>query len=606
MNGEKQMAKAPKSPQQVTPESWGPLPWLDPFEASGQWMEIAGKAQKVVSQFVQQQAEGGVFQAYSATAMQAFGEFFASFLMDPAKVAKAQSSLWEKHAELWQTVMSKDLKESEGRKSDDKRFKSEEWEKNFALNVLKHSYLIGADWLKNLVSEETGLSPQAKKQVEFFTHQYINAVAPTNFVLTNPEVMRKTVETGGANLLRGFNNLLDDLQSGAGHVRRAAPEAFELGVNLAATKGSVLQRTDMMELIQYEPMTEKVCEIPLLLVPPWVNKYYLFDLQQKTSFIRWAVDQGLTVFTLSWVNPDQSHAEKDFENYWFEGPNAAFEIIEKATGQRHVNLIGYCLGGTLAGSGLAYLAALGDDRVTSATLLATMTDFAEFGDFEVFITQEQVEALEKKLKNKGYVDSGELSKLFSMLRANDLIWSSAISSYLLAEDAVASDLLYWFSDGIGMPAKMLNTFMRSIILDNSLTKPGKLNFQRTPIDLQKIATPLCFVSLRDDHVAAWQSTYKGALRFKAPKRFILGGSGHNAGTINPPAARRHGYWTNPDFPDDPQQWFAGATNHEGSWWTDWVAWLKERSGGEVEARPVEDGPVPVLEPAPGSYARVRR
>ena len=593
------MTKAPDSSQRI--------PWLDPFEASRQWMEIAGKTQNVVSQYLGWQVESSAFQAYNPkVTAQAFGEFFALFFKDPEKLVKAQSSLWAKHTELWQTVMNQDAAEGAGKKSKDRRFKSEEWEKNIALNVLKHSYLVGSEWLKDLVSDETGLSPQAKKQVEFFTQQFIDAVAPTNFALTNPDVVRKTIETGGANLVRGFANLIDDIESRAGHVRRAAPDAFTLGVNLAATKGSVVLRTDMMELIQYEPTTATVSEIPLLLVPPWVNKYYLFDLQHKTSFIKWAIDQGFTVFTLSWVNPDESHGNKDFENYWLEGPNAAFKVIEKATEQRQVNLIGYCLGGTLTASGLAYLDAIGDHRVTSATLLATMTDFQEFGDFEVFVTEEQVDALEQKLKNKGYVDSADLSKLFSMLRANDLIWSSAISSYLLADDAVASDLLYWFSDGIGMPAKMLNTFMRSIILDNSLTKPGKLKLDKTPIDLQRIKTPLCFVSLKDDHVAGWQATYKGATRFKAPKRFILGGSGHNAGTINPPAARKHGYWTNPEFPDDPEQWLAGATKHEGSWWTEWASWVKERSGADVDARPVEDGPVPVLEPAPGSYARVRR
>jgi poly[(R)-3-hydroxyalkanoate] polymerase subunit PhaC len=592
----REMTKTPDSPPRI--------PWLDPFEAGRQWMEIAGKAQNVVSQYM---AESSAFQAYNPKATaQAFAEFFALFFKHPEKFVKAQSSLWEKYAELWQTVMNKDAAEGDGKKSKDRRFKSEEWEKNVTLNVVKHSYLIGSEWLKDLVSEETDLSPQAKKQVAFFTQQYIDAMAPTNFALTNPDVMRKTIETGGANLVRGFSNLLDDIESRAGHVRRAAQDAFTLGVNLAATKGSVVLRTDMMELIQYEPTTEIVSEIPLLLVPPWVNKYYLFDLQQKTSFIKWAVDRGFTVFTVSWVNPDESHANKDFQNYWFEGPNAAFEVIEKATAQRQVNLIGYCLGGTLTASGLAYLAARGDHRVSSATLLAAMTDFQDFGDFEVFVTEEQIDALEAKLKNKGYVESADLSMLFSMLRANDLIWSSAISSYLLAENAVASDLLYWFSDGIGMPAKMLNTFMRSIILDNSLTKPGKLKLDKTPIDLQQIKTPLCFVSLKDDHVAAWQATYKGATHFKAPKRFILGGSGHNAGTINPPAARKHGYWTNPEFPDDPEQWLAGASKHEGSWWTEWASWLKERSKGDVDARPVEYGPVPVLEPAPGSYARVRR
>jgi polyhydroxyalkanoate synthase subunit PhaC len=593
------MTKAPDSPPRI--------PWLDPFEASRQWMEIAGKAQNVVSQYLGRQAEGGAFQDYNLkTTTQAFAEFFALFFKDPEKLVKAQSSLWAKHAELWQTVMNKGAAEGDGKKFKDRRFKSEEWEKNVALNVLKHSYLIGSEWLKSLVSEETRLSPQAKKQVEFFTQQYIDAMAPTNFAFTNPDVMRKTIETGGANLVQGFANLLDDIESRAGHVRRAAQDAFALGVNLAATKGSVVLRTDMMELIQYEPTTEKVSDIPLLLVPPWVNKYYLFDLQQKTSFIKWALDQGFTVFTLSWVNPDESHANKDFENYWLEGPNAALKIIEEVTAQRQVNLIGYCLGGTLTVSGLAYLAARGDHRVTSATLLATLTDFQDFGDFEVFVTEEQVDTLEQKLKHKGYVESADLSTLFSVLRANDLIWSSAISSYLLAEDAVASDLLYWFSDGIGMPAKMLNTFLRSIILDNSLTKPGRLKLDKTPIDLQQIKTPLCFVSLKDDHVSGWQATYFGARRFKAPKRFILGGSGHNAGTINPPAARKHGYWTNPEFPDDPGQWLAGATKHEGSWWTEWASWLKERSGDDVDARSVEHGPVAVLGPAPGSYARVRR
>jgi polyhydroxyalkanoate synthase subunit PhaC len=342
------------------------------------------------------------------------------------------------------------------------------------------------------------------------------------------------------------------------------------------------------------------------LVPPWVNKYYLFDLQQKTSLIRWAIDQGFTVFAISWVNPDVTHADKDFENYWLEGPLAALEPIEKATGQPKVNLLGYCLGGTLTATGLAYLAARGDSRAASGTMIATMTDFSEFGDFEVFVNDESVKTLRAELKQKGYVDQADLSRLFSLIRANDLIWSSAISSYLLAEDAVASDLLFWFSDGIGMPAKMLDTFLRDVMLDNALTKAGALTIGKTPIDLERIETPLCFISLKDDHVANWESTYRGALRFKAPKRFILGGSGHNAGTINPPAARKHGYWTNDGFPPNPKDWLAAAERHEGSWWTEWAELLKAQSGDTVRARQVVGGPVPVLEPAPGSYARMRR
>jgi polyhydroxyalkanoate synthase len=329
-------------------------------------------------------------------------------------------------------------------------------------------------------------------------------------------------------------------------------------------------------------------------------------VRQKTSFIRWAVDQGFTVFAISWVNPDVTHADKDFEGYWLEGPLAAFESIERATGHPKVNLVGYCLGGTLTAAGLAYLSARGDNRAASGTMIATMTDYAEFGDFEVFVSDESVKALRSELKHKGYLDQADLSRLFSLLRANDLIWSSAISSYLLAEDAVPSDLLFWFSDGIGMPAKMLDTFLRQVMLGNALAKARTLTIGNTPIDLEQIEAPLCFISLRDDHVANWELTYRGALRFKAPKRFILGGSGHNAGTINPPAARKHGYWTNDGFPADPKDWLASADRHDGSWWTEWAEHLKTQGGDAVRARRVVGGPLPVLEPPPGSYARMRR
>jgi polyhydroxyalkanoate synthase subunit PhaC len=298
--------------------------------------------------------------------------------------------------------------------------------------------------------------------------------------------------------------------------------------------------------------------------------------------------------------------KRDFEDYWLEGPLVAFDPIAKATGQPKVNLLGYCLGGTLTAAGLAYLAAKGDDRVNTAALVATLTDFAEFGDFEVFVNPDSANALRSQLKDRGYLNQADLSRLFSLLRANDLIWSSAISSYLLAEDAVASDLLFWFSDGIGMPAKMLDTFLREVILDNALATPGKLKIGERPIDLSAISIPLCFVSLKDDHVANWETSYRGALRFRSPKRFILGGSGHNAGTINPPAAKKHGYWTNRAFPDDPKVWLEGAERHEGSWWTEWSDWLIVESGPTVPARPVAGGPLQVLEPAPGSYARIRR
>jgi polyhydroxyalkanoate synthase subunit PhaC len=577
-----------------------------PFEAGGQWLELAAKAQKVFLDQIKPDALSPPFMPQDIA--HAFSEMVFNLMRDPSKLAKAQVDLWQSHAALWQEILTKNVRPeaNEPAPSKDRRFKDEEWDKNVAFNALKRNYLIGAEWLRKLVGDQRNLPRPTQKKLEFFTERFIDAVSPTNFAVTNPAVLRKTFETGGANLIKGFSNFLDDVAADAGHVRRTAPNAFEVGVNLATTKGAVVLRTDMMELIQYEPSTEVVQKTPLLLVPPWVNKYYLFDLQKKSSFIKWAVDQGFTLFTISWVNPDARHAEKDFENYWIEGPYAALQAIEKITGERSSHVVSYCLGGTLTVSGLAHLTSIREaDRVKSATMIATMTDFAEFGDFEAFVTEEQIKTLEKHLKQKGYVDSADLTRLFALLRANDLIWSSGISSYLLAEDAVASDLLYWFADGIGMPAKMLRTFMRSIILNNSLTKPGALTVDGVPIDLATIRTPLFFVSLRDDHVAGWQDTYRGASRFQTEKRFILGGSGHNAGTINPPAAKKHGYWTNIEMPAEAESWFRNAKRNEGSWWPEWAAWLKERGGGEVAARAVGDGPLPTLGAAPGSYVMVR-
>ena len=578
---------------------------FDPFELGRQWIDMAAKAQTVMTELVARQpAAGGLSAEPLGDAPAAFGRLFSGLLSDPMALGHAQFSFWQRHADLWQRLLETEKEEAKPPLRD-RRFRSEEWEKNLALKALMHSYLIGADWLRSLVDQDD-LDPADRRKVAFFTEQLIDATAPTNFALTNPDVLKKTLESGGSNLVQGFSNFLDDLSSKAGHIRRADSEAFELGVNLAATKGSVVLRTDMMELIQYEPTTSTVREVPILLTAPWVNKYYLFDLQLKSSFIKWALDEGFTVFATSWVNPDASHADKDYQDYWLEGPMAAFAAIEKATGQPKVNLFGYCLGGTLTATGLAYLAARGDDRANTATMVATMTDFSDFGDFEVFLNEASVKALGSQFKDKGYVDSADLSRLFSLLRANDLIWSAAISSYLLADKAVASDLLYWFSDGIGMPARMLDTFMREILLDNALVQPGRLKVGGTPIDFRKITTPLFFVSLRDDHVAKWESTYRGAQHFEAPKRFVLGGSGHNAGTINPPSANKHGFWTNDAFPAEPAEWLAGAERHEGSWWTEWSAWLKERSGLDVPARQVAGGPLPILEAAPGSYARVRR
>jgi polyhydroxyalkanoate synthase subunit PhaC len=579
----------------------------DPLEIGRLWLDLSLKSQKAMTVLAETPRQMGQAPAQIAQAASAaFGNLYLNLLRDPAALANAQADLISRNAEFWRGLFGPAQEGGPNLpKQRDRRFRNEEWEKNIAFKALMRSYLLGSDWMRSLI-DKADLDQDDLKKAAFFTEQFIDAIAPTNFAFTNPDVITKTLETGGENLLRGFSKFLDDILDNAGHVRRTDEQTFELGVSIAATKGSVVYRNAMMELIQYEPTTDKVSTVPLLLVPPWINKYYLFDLQQKSSFIKWAVDQGVTVFAISWFNPDVTHAEKDFEDYWLEGPLAALDPIAKATGQPKVNLFGYCLGGTLSAAGLAYLAAEGDDRVNTAALVATFTDFAEFGDFEIFINSDSADALKSQVKDKGYLDQAELSRLFSLLRANDLIWSSAISSYLLADDAVASDLLFWFSDGVGIPAKMLDTFLREVILRNALATPGKLKIGKRPIDLSAIPTPLWFVSLKDDHVATWESTYRGALQFRSPKRFILGGSGHNAGTINPPAAKKHGYWTNAAFPDDPKVWLEGAERHEGSWWTEWSRWLVTEGGPAVPARPVANGPLPVLEPAPGSYARLRR
>jgi len=387
-----------------------------PFEAGRQWLELAAKAQSVFLDRIKPDTTPPAFMPQDVA--HAFSEMVANLMRDPSKLAKAQIDLWQSHVALWQDILAKGFRPDDNQPaaSKDRRFKDEEWDKNLAFSTLKRNYLIGAEWLRKLVGDQKDLPRSTQKKLEFFTERFIDAVSPTNFVVTNPAVLRKTSETGGANLIKGFSNFLDDISADAGHVRRVDPNAFEVGVNLATTKGGVVLRTDMMELIQYEPSTERVQKPPLLLVPPWVNKYYLFDLQEKTSFIKWAVDQGFTLFTISWVNPDARHAEKDFENYWLEGPYAALRAIEKITGERSSHIVSYCLGGTLTVCGLAHLAAIGEaDRVNSATMIATMTDFAQFGDFEAFVTEEQIKTLEEHLRHKGYVDSADLTRLFALL-----------------------------------------------------------------------------------------------------------------------------------------------------------------------------------------------
>jgi polyhydroxyalkanoate synthase len=444
--------------------------------------------------------------------------------------------------------------------------------------------------------------------VEFYTRQYIDAISPSNFLLTNPEVLRETVASGGQNLVKGLNNLLEDVARGGGgevRMRMTDESAFKLGVNIATTPGKVVFQNDLIQLIQYYPAKGPVFRRPLLVIPPWINKYYILDLREKNSYIKWAIEQGHTVFVISWVNPDKKLAHKGFDDYLAEGMLAALDAIEKATGEREVNAVGYCLGGTLLACTLGYLAGKKDARIVSATFFASLIDFEEGGELEVFIDEQQVAALEKRMNERGYLEGSEMATTFNMLRANDLIWSFVVNNYLLGRDPFPFDLLYWNSDSTRMPAAMHSYYLRNLYLKNLLAKPGGITLGGVPIDLNRVKTPLYFVSTQEDHIAPWRSTYAGAKLFPGPVRFVLGGSGHIAGIVNPPAANKYSFWTNPRLPGDPEQWLKGASQHPGSWWTDWAGWIAQHGGDKVPERIPGKGKLKAIEDAPGSYAKMR-
>jgi polyhydroxyalkanoate synthase len=541
----------------------------------------------------------------------AFAELATKMMADPFKLAEAGLKMWHDYFQLWQTSMRKLAGDqaapvAEPPKSDT-RFKSDLWQ-NWVFDYVKQSYLIAAQNIQTTVGEVQGLDPQTARKVKFFTRQYVDALAPTNFVLTNPEVLKTTLETGGRNLLDGLNNLLHDLDRGHGQLAISMTdyEAFKLGENVATTPGKVVFQNDLMQLIQYQPTTPEVMRTPLLIVPPWINKYYILDLRQKNSFIKWALDQGITVFVISWVNPDRKLAHKTFEDYLLEGPLAAMDAIEKATGEQRVNMIGYCLGGTLTACLLAWLASKGQaDRVASVTFFTALIDFSEPGELGVFVDEGVVANLEAKMAERGYLEGSEMATTFNMLRANDLIWSFVVNNYLLGKDPFPFDLLYWNSDSTRMPARMHTFYLRNMYIGNKLRKPGGITLAGVPIDVTQVTTPACFVSTVEDHIAPWKTTYLGARLLKGPVRFVLGGSGHIAGIVNPPAANKYWYWTNPELPENADAWLSAAEKHPGSWWTDWAQWIAGFGGEKVPARTPGDGGLKVLEDAPGSYAKLR-
>jgi len=578
--------------------------------------EIAEKSSRLLAEAMKRQGQSGATHFSMGDEMgiaKAFFDLTAKMMADPMKLAEVQLNLWKDYMALWQGAMMRML----GQPAEpvavpdkaDRRFKDPDWEQHFVFDYIKQSYLIAAKHLHQAVAQVDGLDDTTAKKVDFYTRQYIDALSPTNFALTNPEVLRETAATGGKNLVEGLKNLLDDMERGNGtqvRVKMTDPKAFKLGENIATTPGKVVFQNDLIQLIQYEPRTKDVHARPLLIIPPWINKYYILDLREKNSFVRWAAEQGQTVFVVSWVNPDQRFAQKSFEDYMFEGPLAAMDAIEQATGEKTLNVIGYCLGGTLLACALAYLTAKKQaSRVASATFFVTLIDFEEPGELGVFTDEQTVSTLEQRMNERGYLEGSEMGNTFNMLRANDLIWSFVINNYLLGKEPMPFDLLHWNSDSTRMPACMHTFYLRNMYIKNALRKPGGITLGGVPIDVTKIKIPTYFISTVEDHIAPWKSTFAGAKLLAGPVRFVLGGSGHIAGIINPPAGNKYCYWTGAKPAGNADAWLQEAKQHPGSWWSDWAEWIGKYAGDLVPARRPGDGALDVIEAAPGSYVSVR-
>ena len=631
------------------------------YEAMGR---ITEQSRRIMQSFIERQAnEPREFNPLApAVVSKAYQALWQQMLTDPRRLVEAQVALWQDYAKLWENtarrIAGEEVEPAVTPEPGDRRFRDEAWSENPLYDHIKQSYLLASKFMLSTVRETEGLDAHTAHKVDFYTRQFIDALAPTNFAMTNPEVARRTVETGGENLVQGLSNMLEDLERGQGRlrVRMTDLEKFRLGENVAVTPGKVVFENDLMQLIQYAPATETVRRRPLFIVPPWINKYYILDLRPKNSFIKWAVDQGHTVFVISWVNPDERLAGKTMDDYLLEGPVAALEAVGKATGETRVNAIGYCLGGTLLAATLAYLKARdaadpsapeaaaesgeagekpttaadagearaeesGDagetaqasavlsaaDRrpaIESATFFTTMVDFAEPGELGVFIDEEQLALVEESMKDKGYFDGAKMAEAFNLLRANDLIWSFVINNYLMGKDPFPFDLLYWNSDSTRMPREMHSAYLRDMYQDNRLREPGGITLDGVPIDLSSIDVPVYILSTREDHIAPWKSTYAATRLYGGPIRFVLAMSGHIAGVVNPPAANKYGHFTG-ELAETPDAWLEAATAHEGSWWPDWDAWVSGHDDGEAPAREPGAGALPAIEDAPGRYVKVR-
>ena len=538
------------------------------------------------------------------------GAVAQAYMAEPQKLMEAQTELWNSYSQLWQNAWGKAL----GTPSEplatparnDKRFKDKDWQENAVFDFLKQFYLVSANWAQDVVKNADGIDDHTRLKAKFYVEQIANALSPSNFPALNPEILRATLGSNGNNLLEGMKHLEQDMASPDGRLRIKQTDmtAFEIGKNIAMTPGKVVFRNETFELIQYSPSVKRTYEIPLLIVPPWINKFYILDLNPKKSFVRWAAEQGLTVFIVSWVNADEKQGRKSFSDYMREGFLEAIQAVQDATGSEKVNTIGYCIGGTLVAAALGYMAVKNDTRVNAATFFTTQVDFEKAGDLRVYVDDEQVKWIEERMEEKGYLAGSRMADAFNLLRSNDLIWSYVVNNYMLGKEPTPFDLLYWNTDSTQMPAGVHSFYLRECYLANKLAL-GKMLLDNVRIDLKKVKVPIYNLAAREDHIAPLPSVFRLGQFMGGDTRMVVSGSGHIAGVVNPPEARKYQHWTNDKPAATSEEWLKAATEHEGSWWPDWVEWVTARSGDKISAPVPGDGKLEVLCDAPGTYVRMR-
>jgi len=586
----------------------------DPQEFAANMAKVAEQTAKIFAAFAAPEDPAKAQQMRSeelGKVARTLGDIAQDYMTKPELFFNAQMQLWRQHTDLWQNtwkrMLGEDVEPVISPERGDKRFRDKDWEENQVFDFLKQSYLITAKWAQDLVEGAEDVDEHTRHKANFYVEQIANALSPSNFVLTNPEVLRETLKSNAENLVKGLDNLAGDFDQNAGELRisQTDAEAFEVGRNIAVTPGKVVYQSELFQLIQYEPTTEEVYKRPLLIIPPWINKFYILDLNEEKSFIKWAVAQGFTIFVVSWVNPGPELAKKTFADYMTGGILEAVDAVTRATGEKKTNAIGYCIGGTLLAATLGYMVKKKDRRIGAVTFFTTQVDFQNAGDLKVFIDEEQLQSLERRMAEKGYLEGKSMASTFNFLRSNDLIWSYVVNNYLLGKEPFPFDLLYWNSDSTRMPAAMHSFYLRECYLENKLSK-GEMKLDGVTIDLSKVKVPAYNLAARDDHIAPLPSAFLVGKCLGGKTRLVVSGSGHVAGVVNPPAAGKYQYWLNDEGADTIEDWLAEAEEHPGSWWPDWAEWLAGHSGKKVPARVPGDGELDVIEDAPGSYVKDTR